>query len=71
MITLKQVRTEVNVFGFQLDKEDLYLLERWDDLTQDDLDYLFEKYCHDKDGYYKNLSESYGDSQEIQVSSDY
>ena len=67
MITLKQVRTEVNTFNFELDKEDLYLLERWHNLTGDDLDYLFEKYCHDKDGDYKNLIDSYGDEQTITV----
>ncbi|QCW23933.1 hypothetical protein AAS21_gp195 [Pantoea phage vB_PagS_AAS21] len=67
MITLKQVRTEVNTFNFELDKEDLFLLEHWDNLAEGDLDYLFEKYCHDKDGDYKNLIESYGDEQTITV----
>lgn len=66
MIRLEKRRLEVDVFMFKLDQEDLHLLEV--DLTHEQEDYLIRKYCHDEDGFYKNLYDSYGESEEIKLS---
>lgn len=63
-VILRQVREEVNTFTFDLEPMD-YHLAGLDSLTDAQMNYLFEKYCHDKDGYYKNLSDSYGDSEKL------
>ena len=68
-LVLKQKRSVVDVFRFELEPCDLHFLEV-DSFTDRDLRYLFNKYCFDKDGYYKNLADCYDEDDHLCVSRD-
>lgn len=63
-IVLQQSRTEVNTFKFDVTPEDAQLLQDTEGKISDELtEYIFSKYCFDKDGYIQNLVDSYGESE--------